>query len=102
MPASLVYLIHFARPYYHAKHYIGYTTREHYEERLAEHLSGRGARLLAAVNRAGISWSVVKVWRFDTTKEGRQHEKYLKHKSGVYHCPICQGGQHATITLENT
>ncbi|MDL4817376.1 hypothetical protein [Actinomadura opuntiae] len=41
---GIVYLLHFTRPYKHAKHYTGWTSD--LDARLAEHAAGRGARLL--------------------------------------------------------
>ena len=38
-----VYLLHFAPPYKHARHYLGST--DDLDARLAAHRSGRGARL---------------------------------------------------------
>src|ERR1022692_3195850 len=49
-----VYLIHFDRPYKHARHYIGWALDV--RRRLTEHAAGRGAHLLAVVKAAGIGW----------------------------------------------
>jgi len=43
VPAGTVSLLHFARPYRHARHYLGYA--EHLEQRLARHRAGSGVRL---------------------------------------------------------
>ena len=42
-----VYLLHFDRPYAHARHYTGWTTD--LTTRLADHAAGHGARLLAVL-----------------------------------------------------
>lgn len=55
-----VYLLHFVKRYKHAGHYIGSTNS--LTKRLAEHQSGRGARLLAVVHAAGISWVLARTW----------------------------------------
>lgn len=38
-----VYLLHFDRPYRHARHYLGWTPRA-VSERVADHATGNGAR----------------------------------------------------------
>jgi hypothetical protein len=56
---SVVYLIHFDQPYYHARHYLG--TTYDLEHRLAQHALGRragGARLMEVITQAGITWRV--------------------------------------------
>lgn len=89
IPAT-VYLIHFDRPYKHARHYVGYTAAESLEDRLARHRSGRGARLLHVVQRAGISWQVVRTWRFDSIQEARRKERALKGRGQGPRCPACR------------
>ena len=51
--SPVVYLLHFARPFKHARHYVGYS--ELLPQRLAHHSKGTGARLMAAVSEAGIA-----------------------------------------------
>jgi hypothetical protein len=98
-----IYLIHFERPYRHANHYLGFvdTSRHPLEEalesRLAFHRSGRGSRLLRAVNAAGIGWSVVRVWEEGT----RTDERRLKGRSSTRLCPICNEGWQARGQLSN-
>lgn len=82
-----VYLIHFDIPYKHARHYIGYTRRS-VKMRIAEHRTGRGARLMAVIVEAGITFRVAKVWY----KETRKFERKLKNRGGAARiCPICNG-----------
>ena len=57
---GVVYLIHFARPYKHARHYLGYT--EDLPKRLSLHKRGLGARLMEVVRNAGIDWVVARTW----------------------------------------
>lgn len=83
---SYIYLIHFDQPFKHARHYIGSTNNV--DERLDEHRSGRGSRLMAVVTAAGIPWRLARAWR-----GGRQLERQLKnHKNAARICPICTPG----------
>lgn len=78
-----MYLVHFSVPFKHARHYTGTTTD--LDARLAEHATGRGARLLAAAAEAGITWEVARVWR-----GGRAVERALKRQGGASRrCPLC-------------
>lgn len=82
-PAGTVYLLHFHAPYRHARHYTGWTSD--LPERLAEHRAGRGARLLAVVQGAGITWSLARTWT-----GGRGRERALKRQGGASRrCPLC-------------
>jgi hypothetical protein len=47
--AGTVYLLHFDRPYRHARHYLGWTADETVDARLARHRAGGGARLIAVI-----------------------------------------------------
>jgi predicted GIY-YIG superfamily endonuclease len=88
--SSLVYLIHFDQPYYHARHYLG--TTYDLENRLRQHMAGRragGARLMEVIIQAGISWRVACTW-----VGGHDLERQLK----AWHnhtrlCPICRAEQ---------
>lgn len=83
-----VYLIHFDRPYRHARHYLGFASD--LQARLAQHRAGNGARLLQVVTRAGIGWALARTW-----PGGRDVERQLKRqKDAPRFCPICrqQGG----------
>jgi len=85
-PASgVVYLLHFDRPYKHAKHYMGYANN--LERRIERHVRGDGSKLVKAVVEAGIGFKVAKVW------EGtRELERYFKNKKNACKlCPICRG-----------
>ena len=79
----MLYLMHFDRPYHHARHYLGCT--HNLERRVAEHRNGTGARLLRAVNKAGIGYAVVRTW------EGyRAEELQMKaQKNAPRYCPVC-------------
>jgi predicted GIY-YIG superfamily endonuclease len=78
-----VYLLHFSRPLHHARHYLG-STRD-LDARLAEHLAGRGARLVEVVIGLGITIELARTW-----EGGRDLERRLKRrKSSPRLCPVC-------------
>ena len=82
-----VYLICFDTPYKHARHYLGFTPGP-LEDRLALHRAGRGARLMAVVTAAGISWRVTRTW-----DGGRILERQLKNqRNSPKLCPSCTPG----------
>lgn len=83
---GVVYLIHFARPLAHARHYLGFCqSYEGVESRLSYHAHGRGSKLLAAVSAAGIPWDIVRIWRGT-----RDDERALKNANGAGpYCPVC-------------
>lgn len=83
----MVYLIHFDQPLKHAQHYLGFVEKD-LDQRIRRHRNGQGAKLLRAVNQAGIGWSVVKVW-----EDGdRNFERSLKNKKKTKcFCPKCNG-----------
>jgi predicted GIY-YIG superfamily endonuclease len=79
-----VYLIHFATPYKHAAHYIGYA--DNMKERLQHHRNGTGARLIQVIQLAGIDWKVARTWE----GKSRTFERRLKNqKQAPRLCPIC-------------
>ncbi len=53
-----VYLIHFDKPYRHARHYLGYT--DDLDARLAAHANSNGARLMEVIVEAGITWQLAR------------------------------------------
>jgi len=78
-----VYLLHFDRPYKHARHYLGWTVD--LRTRMADHAAGRGSRLLAVVTAAGIGWQLARTWVGD-----RARERQLKRQGGASRlCPCC-------------
>lgn len=82
---STVYLIHFNRPYRHARHYLGFTTN--LDKRITDHLCGMGARLLEVVTAAGIEWRLARIW-----PGNRELERKLKRRKDAPRiCPICSG-----------
>ena len=81
----MVYLIHFSRKLHHAGHYLGYASN--LDNRIERHRSGDGAKLLRAVQEAGIDWEVVRTWEGDRTLERR----LKRQKNAGKLCPICSG-----------
>lgn len=78
-----IYLIHFDKPYQHAKHYTGWTSN--LDARLAEHAAGTGARLMKVIKEAGITWRLARTWHGT-----KNLERSLKHSGGAARrCPIC-------------
>lgn len=78
-----VYLLHFRERHRHAGHYIG--SAVDLDARLAEHKAGRGARLLAVVKDAGITWTLARTW-----PGGRARERQIKNQGGASRrCPMC-------------
>jgi predicted GIY-YIG superfamily endonuclease len=82
---SHVYLLHFDPPFGHAGHYVGYTTRDNIGDRVAEHTSGRGARMCRLAVAAGCEIKLARVWR----DVPRKHELKIKGRSVKPRCPIC-------------
>jgi predicted GIY-YIG superfamily endonuclease len=84
----MVYLIHFDRPYRHARHYTGWTRDETtLPRRVSHHRKGSGARLLQVVAAAGIGFKVVRTW----PDGDRNKERRLKRSGGASrYCPVCR------------
>jgi predicted GIY-YIG superfamily endonuclease len=89
MSAPVVYLVHLQTRLgsSHARgsagHYVG-TTKD-LDRRLATHREGKGAKILAAANRQGIAYDVVRTW-----PGGREVERQLKRQRNAPRmCPRC-------------
>jgi predicted GIY-YIG superfamily endonuclease len=80
---GVIYMLHFDRPYRHAKHYVGWT--DDLFDRLDQHAAGRGARLVAVIWHAGIGFTLIRIC------EGtRATERAIKNDGGaVRYCPAC-------------
>ena len=80
---GVIYLLHFDRPYQHARHYTGWT--EDLLDRLDRHAAGRGARLVEVIWQAGIGFTLVRIC------EGtRRTERAIKNDGGATrYCPAC-------------
>lgn len=85
-----IYLVHFERPFRHARHYIGWTGGT-LAARFARHRSlaplRRGSALLRAVFAAGIDFKVVRTW--PGTRDRERSFKINGHSAP--RCPICRG-----------
>ncbi|MEW6212280.1 MAG: endonuclease [Acidobacteriota bacterium] len=78
-----VYLLHFDRRYQHAGHYVGWTTD--LDSRVADHLAGRGARLMTVIVGAGIGARLARTW-----PGSRRLERQIKNQKGTPRlCPVC-------------
>lgn len=83
-----VYLIHFHEPLKHARHYVGWA--QYLDQRIAHHRAGNGAKIMSAVEAAGIGWEVVRTW-----PGSRQLERRIKTGHNTPRvCPVCSPGNH--------
>jgi hypothetical protein len=83
-PGGTVYLLHFAEPFQHARHYCGWASD--LPGRLAHHAAGTGANLLRHVAKAGIGWELARTWPGD-----RYLERRIKRRGGLRRvCPVCR------------
>jgi predicted GIY-YIG superfamily endonuclease len=87
---SAEYLLHFERPYRHARHYLGFA--EDLERRLELHRAGRGARLVEVVVAAGIGFQLVRTWEGDRTLERTLKNR---HNAPARLCPLCRAERRA-------
>ncbi len=80
---GVIYMLHFHQPYWHARHYTGWT--DDLLHRLDQHATGHGARLVAVIWHAGIGFTLVRIC------EGTRHtERAIKNAGGaVRYCPVC-------------
>lgn len=89
----VVYLIHFERPYKHARHYLGVTSN--LNRRLSQHRNGTGARLMEVISAAQINWEIVRTWN-----GGHELERKLKAwNNSCRLCPICKQERKTNVRL---
>lgn len=81
-----VYLLHFGRPYFRARHYVGWSTN--FRRRIEQHRSGSGSPLVRAVVSDGIEIYLARTWENVTRKFERRCHR-AKRSPSV--CPICRG-----------
>ena len=87
-----VYLLHFSEPYPAGKkpqHYIGWCgPGRNLDDRLEEHRSGQGARLLQVIKEKGITFELARTW-----PGSKDRERQLKRNGGragrARGCPLC-------------
>lgn len=84
----MVYLLCFDKKFKHAKHYIGFAENQRtFEMRMKHHKKGSGSKLMAAIAKAGIGFTVARTW----PDGDRNFERKLKNrKEGPRLCPHCQ------------
>ena len=83
------YLLHFDKPYKHAKHYLGYVDGDDdaINERTILHYNGQGANLTKVIKEAGIGFTIARTWH----NVDRHFERQLKIQGGHSRkCPICK------------
>lgn len=89
-----VYLLHFERPYRHARHYMGSTAN--LSLRLDQHRAGlsKAGRLPQVFAQHGIGFTLARTW-----DGGRERERQLKQQgSHARKCPLCVAKAGATRT----
>ena len=90
MSDGTVYLLHFERPISPnspSQHYCGFT-KHGLQERLADHLAGRGSRFTQVAIERGVKFEVVRTWT-----GGRSFERKLKNRKCLkMYCPVCNPG----------
>ncbi len=95
-----VYLLHFDKPFGHAKHYLGYSRDDRLHQRIDEHYNatpgdGKGHRLMQVIRQAGISFTVARIW----PTGDRALERRMKNSGHSRRCPICQGKETHAVTV---
>jgi len=85
-----VYLLHFDRPYKHARHYLGYADDDKLHQRIDAHYAatpgdGQHHRLLQVIRAAGISFTLARVWPGLTRADERKKKGH-----GARACPMCK------------
>jgi hypothetical protein len=96
----MVYILHFDRPYKHAKHYVGFCEDgKDPLERLAEHQGQgeegkrrRGSRLMEVVTAAGIKVSAVTILKGDRNRERqlKRTRNYAACRGEQSLCSMCR------------
>jgi hypothetical protein len=73
------------RPGCYACHYLGIAPVT-VESRLRKHAQGQGAKLTAYARKAGIGWTLTRIW----TDIDRNEERRLKEHADIRWCPRCR------------
>ena len=81
---TAVYLLHFARPHRHARHYLGWS--RDLDARIAANRKRQGARLVEVVVSSGNDFMLARTRPSAARSEERRLK--LQHNSPRY-CPIC-------------
>lgn len=86
------YILHFDRPFHHARHYVGCS--RNLEARLELHHKGQSqANLTRVIHDAGIGFVLARTW---VTEKAFELESHIKkhYKATVKLCPICNPANH--------
>ncbi len=89
---AAVYLLHFAEAYPRGRrprHYLG--SAVDVAERLEQHRRGEGARLLAVIAAAGISFEVARTWPARPGDVRRLERRLKRQRAPGRFCPLCRG-----------
>lgn len=98
-----LYLLHLDRPYFHARHYLGWSNQLTF--RLQEHAAGgnHSTALLRALAEQHIGWRLSRLWRFPSGGEGLRFETKLKRQHAAHRvCPLCHPGDFGPTDLQET
>jgi hypothetical protein len=90
---GFICLLHFHRPFKHARHYTGWA--KNLDARLGQHFDGsnHSSRLIKAALGAGIGFDVARVWEGKT----RNDERQMKLQGGASRrCPLCRDRKEST------
>lgn len=90
-----VYMVHFPRPYKHAKHYVGWTVGPDLASRFHQHVTGHGSPLVyAACQLNGITTTDQLLACVSATWPGDRYlERKIKNSGGkTKTCPVCKKG----------
>lgn len=90
---GVIYLLHFPHPYCHATHYRGWCGRDDVQERMAEHVKGRGNPLVYAMcQQEGITSPEQLMQYIAELRPGSKYdERKLKNRGGASKtCPVCK------------
>lgn len=68
-----------------AKHYLGWSCKGRFKNRMTLHKQGKGAKFTAAMARRGFKFVVARVWFGNRLKEKRLRDR----KANTRLCPIC-------------
>lgn len=96
----VVYIIHLHEPLKHARHYVGSTGD--LQERMRCYVAGNAdcSCFMKAVHRAGITWTLARIWTFGCMSAARTFEYGFKksgknkrrHRDARHQCPFCRAG----------
>jgi len=91
MPAWKLYVIHFDKPYKHAKHYTGICINV--DKRMKQHAMGTRSRLMRVLKENDIGFQYAVINEYPTFSEAHAEEHRLKHKvkQPKKYCPFCKG-----------